>query len=717
MEKTKKTDRTETSSPARTKKKPNMNSSKTYSQKTMDRFVSPNPKSGSVDPDTSDDMSVEPGTQPDGWGEEVNIDDEEPEDTSPRKDNTNQLRSDEAPSPTPSDDEELQAAIASENPTDSSPRTNSRNVSFGSNKTREIPARAHTTKKSKQKSPKKGSKQKQSSTTVIRSQRSPDPTQRTLHTTRFQLVFNITRNENTDEGLYHMAEDLFREVLDVDPQATILPWWPDDTENPPLKGIDHLPGNTFKLRKYFDRLYLAKFQDKERSKGLWSAVYIQHSKPAEELRYNMVHWRHDFRIKDLQCPKTSVVGWGLYSTRNMDLRILQQYFLDKHQLIISCRWRAITLHPSMNLDNKDRPRAIHFEVDATTHAQAKRVLFQIYRKEILRAHDFPLGYRMRMVPEISQATSTQRPDVEKMILRQQHFAGMILSYSFPWGGHSIDQFSTTVGQTIRQLLITAVPPDDTTNPTFLSVKAERGSLMVDYLKPNERRAQEILRGIVPYAKYHIAEAHNIFDDDSEYDDLMGHVETLFPPALVSANADMQWSPTRDGVITIFDQYLQDITEDVDLFDFSEMEIQPRSSTEATLTPGEKRVFNVFQGRSADSVGTFSSKISTIPPSTSFLGVDGEEESESDDDSDEASLETMQSTIQSNLQAHLDRKLGTMQTTLLDAMQNMLKNGLPPTVQTSPSTESTTTLTMSQARNESETALPTPPGGANAGEDT
>lgn len=110
-----------------------------------------------------------------------------------------------------------------------------------------------------------------------------------------------------------------------------------------------------------------------------------------------------------------------------------------------------------------------------------------------------------------------------MIGRQQHFVAMIESSSDPFGGHTIDQLSNSIGLTLRQILTEAAPPNNKHNPTFLSVKAERGSLMVDYLKPNARRAQEILWGIVPYAKYHAAQHHDLNPGTNKYEDLVSHV--------------------------------------------------------------------------------------------------------------------------------------------------------------------------------------------------
>ena len=693
----------------------------------MDRFLAPTPQKDSPPDESSpNNTSVEStNNPPDGWNHDDEDSDEavdSPETPSVSPDKVVATPPSPPDSPTPSEDRELLETELN-GPTDDTPSRSDKNVSFGDIDMRTIPARPDKSDKQPNKSNNKNSKKKKPNNkkknpnppAPIRPQRPAPAAQRSLTETRFQVVFNVTRNESTEEFLHKMAEELYRELLDIDQTIKILPWWPDDDENPELNGIDQLPGNPFKLRKYFDRFYPPRFAEKERTKGVWTAVHLGHSTPAEKIRLSMIHWRHDFRVKALQCPKTSVVGWALYSTRNMDPKALQQLFLTEHKLTVSCRWRAITLG-TMTLDNKDRPKALHFEVDASEHPRAKRILFGIYRKEVRKTKHFPMGYRMRMVPELSQASSTQAPDVQKMILRQQHFASMINSYSYPWGGHDIDIKPSAVGMSLRTVLTYAVDPNDANNPTFLSIKSERGSLMVDYLKINENRAHEILRGLVPYTKFQLAGAHEILEDTEEYDELMGHIETMFPPSLVAANEDMKWCPASDSVITIFDQYLQDITDDCDLFDFSGMETEPlRNSSKPSLTAGEERILNLYQGRSTDSVGTFASRISSIPPRS-------ESGAESESDDDDISWGTMQShiqtSVQENLEKHLDKRIGDMQRSLLTAMQDMmLKNGFPSTVQTSISTESTTTLTNSQARNDSDFAMPQPSGKVDAGQDT
>ena len=139
MEMERKTDRTETQSPARTKKKQNTNDSRVYSQKKLDGFVSPSPPK--APPPTAAANSTPSTNGPavehvkDGW-DTVESD----EDSNETPTQTNSTPATKAPSRNPSS--EADAASDEQNPdsTDVSPEKNDRNVSFGGTETQEIPA-------------------------------------------------------------------------------------------------------------------------------------------------------------------------------------------------------------------------------------------------------------------------------------------------------------------------------------------------------------------------------------------------------------------------------------------------------------------------------------------------------------------------------------------------------------------------------------------------
>ena len=53
------------------------------------------------------------------------------------------------------------------------------------------------------------------------------PTDTSRHQTRVTLVFRVTEAETTDDGLHNLVTDFLTELQAIDPQAALLPWWPD----------------------------------------------------------------------------------------------------------------------------------------------------------------------------------------------------------------------------------------------------------------------------------------------------------------------------------------------------------------------------------------------------------------------------------------------------------------------------------------------------------
>lgn len=122
------------------------------------------------------------------------------------------------------------------------------------------------------------------------------------------------------------------------------------------------------------------------------------------------------RISLPQSPmrKTVCLGWGLYSTRNMDVSQLATHF-KRHRMDVACRWRYITHSKGKRFPDSKRPKALHFEVDMLHHACAQELLYQIYWTSDTTSTHFPCGYKMCFCPELAMATSSQQPSVNSFL--------------------------------------------------------------------------------------------------------------------------------------------------------------------------------------------------------------------------------------------------------------------------------------------------------------
>ena len=104
--------------------------------------------------------------------------------------------------------------------------------------------------------------------------------------------------------------------------------------------------------------------------------------------------------RTIQAEETTVVGWLLYSTRDMDLRALTSAINHDTQGTVGLRYRIIGLGRPGSIPEDQRVKAVHVEVDKADACYMRRTLFQIFGTG---SHEtYPLGIRLRLVPELSE---------------------------------------------------------------------------------------------------------------------------------------------------------------------------------------------------------------------------------------------------------------------------------------------------------------------------
>ena len=403
----------------------------------------------------------------------------------------------------------------------------------------------------------------------------------------------------------------------------------------------------------------------------------------------------------------------------MDTKALTAAF-QAQNINLHCRWRAISQVDGRNVDPKDVVKAIHFECDSASYSRVQKTLYTLYATTKQQPTDFPLGYRMRLVPDLAQATSSQLPKIQMLLSRQRTFHTMTAKHTQYWGTTSIDYVHPKLGKSVREVLMTSAAPTHPDNTTLISARVSAGTLTVDCLINNEARAKELLNGIVPYTRYFFEnEQGQASSDRSVPPDCLRAVESLFATSLVQASADQTWDPRLDGVITAQDSYIDEIAGTKhDMFDFREME-DVVILADPELTAHQQHVAELAQGRGADSIGTMhqDEDFSTIHGDTTFGNTFDNQSLAT-----ATSLDSMQTAITNQLEKHfekhisqqLDTRFQQFQTELLSLLQT--SGAVPPTVTTTGTSESLTTMTQpSQTRNDGTNAESSPAGGADAGE--
>ena len=148
------------------------------------------------------------------------------------------------------------------------------------------------------------------------------------------------------------------------------------------------------------------WDDGRKERPIWTLVYVATQLTYAQIHQGLMRWRHNVYERTLQCPKTAVAGWGLYSTAHMEPAKLTEYFQQKHGITIAIRYWQIQLNRSTTIPYKDWPKALHFEVDAAKLDVVDNLLHRVYASKMTDSSDFPEPF---LVPSCEGKTVTHPP--------------------------------------------------------------------------------------------------------------------------------------------------------------------------------------------------------------------------------------------------------------------------------------------------------------------
>ena len=274
--------------------------------------------------------------------------------------------------------------------------------------------------------------------------------------------------------------------------------------------------------------------------------------------------QHGLWERSIQAEDTTVIGWLLNSLREMDLSALQEaLFAMDPQLEVGLRWRLISLGRSGPIPEEQRVRAVHIEVDKTKVEAIKPILYRIYGHDSVGP--FPSGIKMRLVPEITPLMGlASRAKADKLRNRQANFVQYCMK-AVSWEIATLDYVDTTIGHSLRQMIMTVRARNQPNLSLFHSIDAQwqGNGHVVTFVPEFESEARTVLAGLIPFLHY-------LFPEHVE------RVNAMFTPAAVERSQEASWDPESYAVLTPDNGILANL-EEVD----AELNIQPPSSAAAT----------------------------------------------------------------------------------------------------------------------------------------
>jgi hypothetical protein len=203
-------------------------------------------------------------------------------------------------------------------------------------------------------------------------------------------------------------------------------------------------------------------------------ILMSHAKPFEEIRRNINHYLLRFNAgffkKSLQCEVSSVLGWAYMTMEKMDRSLLAEKLSERMGIPVGIQWRMISTGvPTKATKNEDKVRAIHFEVETKYSGYAKKALADIY--DYKKMNNYPLGIRMRFVPDIARVTeSKDKVKLSTLIGLQRAFQEKIGTYT----NGEVRNVDATLpdGQTIREYLMALKVGDEENKNMFVAINPD-----------------------------------------------------------------------------------------------------------------------------------------------------------------------------------------------------------------------------------------------------
>jgi len=226
-------------------------------------------------------------------------------------------------------------------------------------------------------------------------------------------------------AVFNALEEFVATLAEEDPSFVVFPHNVSEYESvdnlpPPIESPEDLPGDIDDWLTYFP-------QAKLRVSGgdTYTSLLIGLSVPLPKLVKNLSAWMRNKRYglwkAYLQSEQPYSLGWLLFSTQSMDVKLLKDAISDLIENIpIGLRWKMISHGSQGAIPKEQQVKALHVLIDKLDVLMAKPLIMALCTSNPTANHQFPLHIRMRLVPEMDMVLNTKgRENVDKLCAGHQ----------------------------------------------------------------------------------------------------------------------------------------------------------------------------------------------------------------------------------------------------------------------------------------------------------
>jgi len=199
-------------------------------------------------------------------------------------------------------------------------------------------------------------------------------------------------------------------------------------------------------------------------------------------------WPHQLRLTE----QTKCLGWLLYLAPEYHLSALRQQIQQETRIEVALRFR--TIHdgrPTNAKHPRPRTKAIHMEVDLNILPEQQNRLERVYSST---AQTFPLGIKMRLIPELGMIVNT---DAYENAVQLTNCQARLLAHTITSRIHSTipdPSKPNLVYQTLQDIALPSGMANSFGKPLFhaISPMATKEGYLVRYLPQYTTQAQAMI---------------------------------------------------------------------------------------------------------------------------------------------------------------------------------------------------------------------------------
>ncbi len=493
--------------------------------------------------------------------------------------------------------------------------------------------------------------------------------------TRVTVKMNVPNNPDSPyDSVLNATQDFLQHLDNSDPGSALLPWKANDWHLGKIDKTSTFPTEWDRLKPYFH----SKFWVPKRSSqtiDIYPNFYLGHNKSFRELKDGLGEWLSSKRSiyrNILQVEDPSVIGFLLYSTRDMDAGALADEISFAVGFNVGLKWKVID-NGRRNLPKEQQIRALIVEVASCNRYQFQRELIKFYSSTTKGTHYYPNGVRLRFVKAYQDALNTsQQTKIEKLRKRQKDFLNTIRSTT-SYSLYDIDMQYVNQLPTLRQMIM-SIRINGTDSPLFHSVDLDyqgRGHTF-QYSNDVAAEAECAINTLLPYLTY-------------LFPSIEHHANRFFDQEAISRCEGLQFDPARGMVIEAGDSggFEIDLGEHLGGFAFRSEETAEGGNTTSrpdrkTTGPQDDDSISTFGGSIVTSAtGAKKAGTSTIisPPRTTTIQASTSNNQHGDDVSVMSAGTTFTMNTIKTLREDTNEKFKELkedQTQIANALQTLMK---------------------------------------------